>query len=72
MSSHRLWASATLLGLAVASMMNLRAASEQVTVAGGTLEGAVDAGVSSFKGIPFAAPPIGANVPPSQIASPYA
>ena len=59
MSSHRLWAAATLLGLAVASMLNLRAASEQVTVAGGTLEGAVDAGVSSFKGIPFAAPPIG-------------
>ena len=39
MSSHRLWAAATLLGLAVASMLTLRAASEQVTVAGGTLEG---------------------------------
>ena len=35
------------------------AAGEQVQVTGGTVEGAVADGVSAFKGIPYAAPPVG-------------
>jgi para-nitrobenzyl esterase len=35
------------------------AASDQVKVAGGSLKGAMHDGVTSFKGIPFAAPPVG-------------
>jgi para-nitrobenzyl esterase len=35
------------------------AAIEQADVTGGTVRGMVDNGVAAFKGIPFAAPPIG-------------
>jgi len=35
------------------------AAIEQADVTGGTVRGMVDSGVASFKGIPFAAPPVG-------------
>ena len=35
------------------------AAIEQADVTGGTVRGAVDNGVAAFKGIPFAAPPVG-------------
>ncbi|RYG40418.1 carboxylesterase family protein, partial [bacterium] len=31
----------------------------RVKVEGGTLEGTLDGGVRSFKGVPFAAPPVG-------------
>ena len=51
--------SVTLLGVAVATTLPLRAGSEQVKIAGGTIEGSVEAGVSSFKGIPYAEPPVG-------------
>src|SRR5688572_25444371 len=35
------------------------AAIEQADVTGGIVRGAVDNGVAAFKGIPFAAPPVG-------------
>ena len=34
-------------------------AQDRVKIANGTLEGAMDNGVRSFKGVPFGAPPIG-------------
>jgi len=46
------------LGLALCS--NTAAAQTMVTLQSGAVSGVTDAGVTSFKGIPFAAPPIGA------------
>jgi para-nitrobenzyl esterase len=59
MATKLMMSSAALFGLTLATVLPLRAASEQVTIAGGTIEGKVDDGVSSFKGVPYAAPPVG-------------
>jgi para-nitrobenzyl esterase len=45
--------------LCTASVFPAAAAIQRVNVVGGTLEGRIDDGVASFKGVPFAAPPIG-------------
>jgi len=60
MSQRLLLVSVALAGCALVSAPSARAAGEQVKIASGTLEGAVESGVLSFKGIPFAAPPVGA------------
>ncbi len=54
-----LWLGAT---LAVAALLCVRPATAQigvVSVTGGRVEGVVADGIASFKGIPFAAPPVG-------------
>jgi para-nitrobenzyl esterase len=57
---HRLvWGFAALCGLVVTSPQTVLAAGEQVQIASGAIEGAVQDGVLSFKGIPYAAPPVG-------------
>lgn len=50
------------MAIAVLSLAAHRAATPRVTVDGGTLEGTVDSatGVLVFRGIPYAAPPVGA------------
>ncbi len=45
---------------AVAAFTATVFAQDHIKLANGTLEGAIDNGVRSFKGIPFAAPPVGA------------
>src|ERR1700738_1775214 len=45
--------------LCVALVGSARAAIEQAEVTGGTVRGTVDHGVAVFKGLPFAAPPVG-------------
>lgn len=45
--------------LCIALVGSARAAIEQVEVTGGIVQGAVDHGVAAFKGVPFAAPPVG-------------
>ena len=59
MSQRLLVVSVALAGCALVSAPPAQAAGEQVKIASGTLEGAVQSGVLSFKGIPFAAPPVG-------------
>ena len=49
----------SLVALAVAGSFRLFAAAETVTVDGGQIAGVEVAGVHVFKGIPFAAPPVG-------------
>jgi para-nitrobenzyl esterase len=51
--------STALLVAALGSVAAARAGAQQVTVESGALEGSTAAGVESFKGIPFAAPPVG-------------
>ena len=53
----RIWLSA-LAGLTLLAMPTLAQVSK-ATVTGGKLEGVVADGIASFKGIPFAAPPVG-------------
>lgn len=48
-----------LTALCVALVGSARAAIEQAEVTGGTVQGTVDHGVAVFKGLPFAAPPVG-------------
>lgn len=45
--------------LCFALVGSARAAIEQAAVTGGTVQGTVDHGVAVFKGVPFAAPPVG-------------
>ena len=59
MSQRLLVVSVALAGCALVSAPPAQAAGEQVKIASGTLEGAVQSGVLSFKGVPFAAPPVG-------------
>ncbi len=55
LSTTMIWIAA----LCVAHVGSARAAIEQAEVTGGTVQGTVEHGVAVFKGIPFAAPPIG-------------
>jgi para-nitrobenzyl esterase len=48
-----------LLAAGATTIVSAAASSANVTVDTGTLQGEVDGGVSSFKGIPFALPPVG-------------
>ncbi len=60
--SRRVGLSATMIwltALCVAVVGSARAAIEQAEVTGGTVQGTVDHGVAVFKGVPFAAPPVG-------------
>jgi para-nitrobenzyl esterase len=59
MSQRLSLVSVALAGCVLASAPAAQGAGEQVKIASGTLEGAVQTGVLSFKGIPFAAPPVG-------------
>src|SRR5689334_12285725 len=55
LSTTMIWFTA----LCVALVGSARAAIEQAEVTGGTVQGTVDHGVAAFKGLPFAAPPVG-------------
>ena len=57
----RIWA-ASMMALALAAVAGKPAMAQitRVRVTGGTIEGSVAGGLSEFKGIPFAAPPVGA------------
>src|SRR5262245_16580192 len=59
--SYKLWTFVGVLATAttVWATLPIRAASDQVKVTSGVLEGSIENGVSSFTGIPFAAPPVG-------------
>jgi para-nitrobenzyl esterase len=52
---------ATVIVMAVMATSTAIAASKVISVDGGKLRGSESAGISSWKGIPFAAPPLGAN-----------
>lgn len=54
-----IWA-VSMITLAIAAAMPAMAQIREANVTGGRISGAVVAGVSEFKGIPFAAPPLGA------------
>src|SRR4051812_23906429 len=51
--------SVAVAGCALVGAPSARAAGDPVKVTGGMVEGALKDGVLSFKGIPFAAPPVG-------------
>src|SRR6188768_1316118 len=57
MSLYRCLTSSAVLWLSMQGPVG--AAIQEAHVSGGTVTGAVNNGVASFKGIPFAAPPIG-------------
>src|ERR1700733_9935060 len=50
---------ALVVGLGLATAAAAQSAPDRVTIHDGALQGAVADGVASFKGIPFAAPPVG-------------
>ena len=52
---------ATLAALMALAMISAQAATKVVAANGGKLRGSETGGVTSWKGIPFAAPPVGAN-----------
>lgn len=57
----RQWVIATLAAALALTTIEAQSASKVVSVDGGKLRGSEAAGVLSWKGIPFAAPPVGAN-----------
>ena len=59
MSCSRVLIVAALAVSALTRPMTAAGTSDQAKVDAGVLKGAVDNGVMSFKGIPFAAPPVG-------------
>jgi para-nitrobenzyl esterase len=55
----RRWVYAWMVGALVSAPFAMNAATEVVGVEGGAISGIVDRGVRVFKGIPYAAPPVG-------------
>ena len=55
----RRWVYAWMVGALVSAPFAMSAATEVVSVEGGAISGVVDRGVRVFKGIPYAAPPVG-------------
>ena len=56
---NRSWAASLLAVVAMAAAAPAMAQIAQARVTGGTVAGTVERGLSMFKGVPFAAPPVG-------------